>query len=201
MKGNLQWGADMQSDLTDAAEWAVKNRNVDPKRVAIAGGSYGGYGSYVSPSFLCETPARSFLACNMHVFSPTTQVFRVAPILHPQRPCVSSSLVSLSVAHVTLCATQVRHACRAGVHARGLRVRSRHCGAREPQDPPADYPALLGTGEEEADPSVCPCSTMLVWTIALGGTGAPNCQVSQLRCRASDCASTFQTLPCMYRRA
>jgi dipeptidyl aminopeptidase/acylaminoacyl peptidase len=33
----------MQDDLTDAVTWAVEQRNVDPRRVAIMGGSYGGY--------------------------------------------------------------------------------------------------------------------------------------------------------------
>jgi dipeptidyl aminopeptidase/acylaminoacyl peptidase len=42
-KGNLQWGGTMQDDLTDAVTWAVEQRNVDPSRVAIMGGSYGGY--------------------------------------------------------------------------------------------------------------------------------------------------------------
>ncbi|MEM7568802.1 MAG: prolyl oligopeptidase family serine peptidase [Pseudomonadota bacterium] len=38
-----QWGKAMQDDLTDTVSWAVKERLVDPKRVCIVGGSYGGY--------------------------------------------------------------------------------------------------------------------------------------------------------------
>jgi dipeptidyl aminopeptidase/acylaminoacyl peptidase len=38
-----QWGQAMQDDLTDAARWAVAQGLADPKRIAIAGGSYGGY--------------------------------------------------------------------------------------------------------------------------------------------------------------
>lgn len=42
-KGNLEWGRKMHEDLLDAVEWAVKEGIADPKRVAIYGGSYGGY--------------------------------------------------------------------------------------------------------------------------------------------------------------
>ncbi len=38
-----QWGLAMQDDLTDAVRWAVDQGIADPARVAIYGGSYGGY--------------------------------------------------------------------------------------------------------------------------------------------------------------
>jgi dipeptidyl aminopeptidase/acylaminoacyl peptidase len=41
--GWKQWGRAMQDDLADAANWAVKKGWADPKRIAIMGGSYGGY--------------------------------------------------------------------------------------------------------------------------------------------------------------
>ncbi len=41
--GWKQWGRAMQDDLADAVGWAVGKQLVDPKRVCIAGGSYGGY--------------------------------------------------------------------------------------------------------------------------------------------------------------
>lgn len=42
-KGEGQWGLAMQDDLNDALDWAVKQGITDPKRVCIAGASYGGY--------------------------------------------------------------------------------------------------------------------------------------------------------------
>ncbi|MBL8306269.1 MAG: S9 family peptidase [Rubrivivax sp.] len=48
-----QWGAAMQDDLDDAVAWAVKQGWVDPKRVCIAGGSYGGYAALMG---LARTP-------------------------------------------------------------------------------------------------------------------------------------------------
>jgi dipeptidyl aminopeptidase/acylaminoacyl peptidase len=41
--GVKQWGLSMQTDLEDAARWAVSQGHADAKRVCIAGASYGGY--------------------------------------------------------------------------------------------------------------------------------------------------------------
>jgi dipeptidyl aminopeptidase/acylaminoacyl peptidase len=41
--GFRQWGQSMQDDITDGVKWLVDQRIADPKRVAIYGGSYGGY--------------------------------------------------------------------------------------------------------------------------------------------------------------
>jgi dipeptidyl aminopeptidase/acylaminoacyl peptidase len=41
--GWKQWGLAMQDDVADAAQWAIKQGYADPKRVGIAGASYGGY--------------------------------------------------------------------------------------------------------------------------------------------------------------
>ena len=41
--GWKQWGLKMQDDMTDTAKRAISNSIADPKRIAIAGGSYGGY--------------------------------------------------------------------------------------------------------------------------------------------------------------
>ena len=41
--GWKQWGLGMQDDVADGVKWAVAQGMVDPKRVCIAGASYGGY--------------------------------------------------------------------------------------------------------------------------------------------------------------
>ena len=41
--GFKQWGLAMQDDLIDGAQWLVDQGIVDPKRICIMGGSYGGY--------------------------------------------------------------------------------------------------------------------------------------------------------------
>jgi dipeptidyl aminopeptidase/acylaminoacyl peptidase len=38
-----QWGRKMQDDLTDGVKWLIREAIADPKRIAIYGGSYGGY--------------------------------------------------------------------------------------------------------------------------------------------------------------
>lgn len=38
-----QWGAAMQDDLQDVLDWAVRAGHADPARIALVGGSYGGY--------------------------------------------------------------------------------------------------------------------------------------------------------------
>lgn len=39
------WGRSMQDDITDGTRWLIENENVDPDRICIVGGSYGGYAS------------------------------------------------------------------------------------------------------------------------------------------------------------
>lgn len=39
----MEWGGKMQTDLLDAVDWAIEEGIADPDRVAIMGGSYGGF--------------------------------------------------------------------------------------------------------------------------------------------------------------
>ncbi len=41
--GWKQWGLKMQDDIADGAKWAIAQGLADPKRICIAGASYGGY--------------------------------------------------------------------------------------------------------------------------------------------------------------
>jgi dipeptidyl aminopeptidase/acylaminoacyl peptidase len=41
--GWKQWGLTMQDDVTDGTQWAIAQGIADPKRICIAGASYGGY--------------------------------------------------------------------------------------------------------------------------------------------------------------
>ncbi|MEO1016797.1 MAG: S9 family peptidase [Pseudomonadota bacterium] len=51
---NLEWGGKMHDDLIDAVDWAVSQGIADPARVAIMGGSYGGYAALVGLTFTPE---------------------------------------------------------------------------------------------------------------------------------------------------
>ncbi len=46
-----QWGKKMQDDVTDGAEWLKKEGIADPNRIAIYGGSYGGYATLAGITF------------------------------------------------------------------------------------------------------------------------------------------------------
>jgi dipeptidyl aminopeptidase/acylaminoacyl peptidase len=52
--GWRQWGLAMQDDVTDATRWAIAQGLADPKRIAIAGASYGGYAAMMG---LVKEPA------------------------------------------------------------------------------------------------------------------------------------------------
>jgi dipeptidyl aminopeptidase/acylaminoacyl peptidase len=52
--GDKEWGGTMQDDLTDAVRWAIAQGFADPARVAIYGGSYGGYAALAGATFTPE---------------------------------------------------------------------------------------------------------------------------------------------------
>ncbi len=64
--GDLQWGRKMHDDLLDAVAWAVKQGVTTPDKVAIMGGSYGGYATLAGMAF---TPER--FACGVDIVGPS----------------------------------------------------------------------------------------------------------------------------------
>ena len=54
MAGFKQWGLAMQDDVADGAKWAIAQGIADPKRICIAGASYGGYATLMG---LVKDPA------------------------------------------------------------------------------------------------------------------------------------------------
>lgn len=46
-----EWGQTMQNDITDGVNWLIEQRIADPKRIAIYGGSYGGYATLAGLTF------------------------------------------------------------------------------------------------------------------------------------------------------
>jgi dipeptidyl aminopeptidase/acylaminoacyl peptidase len=60
-----QWGRKMQDDVTDGVEWLIRQGIADPKRIAVLGGSYGGYAA------LCAmTLTPGVFACAIDVVGP-----------------------------------------------------------------------------------------------------------------------------------
>jgi dipeptidyl aminopeptidase/acylaminoacyl peptidase len=63
---NLEWGAAMHDDLIDAVEWAVEQGIAERDRIAIMGGSYGGYATLAGLAFTPEV-----FACGVDIVGPS----------------------------------------------------------------------------------------------------------------------------------
>jgi dipeptidyl aminopeptidase/acylaminoacyl peptidase len=64
--GKLEWGRKMHEDLIDAVEWAIREKIADPRKIAIMGGSYGGYATLAGLTF---TP--DLFACGVDIVGPS----------------------------------------------------------------------------------------------------------------------------------
>ena len=64
--GDREWAGKMHDDLIDAVAWAVKSGVADPAKVAIMGGSYGGYATLVGVTFTPTT-----FACGVDIVGPS----------------------------------------------------------------------------------------------------------------------------------
>jgi dipeptidyl aminopeptidase/acylaminoacyl peptidase len=64
--GIHEWGGKMLDDVIDGAEWAVKESIADPKRLGIAGASYGGYAALSALAFRPKV-----FACGIDISGPS----------------------------------------------------------------------------------------------------------------------------------
>jgi dipeptidyl aminopeptidase/acylaminoacyl peptidase len=64
--GDKEWGRKMDDDLLDAVGWAIREKIADPARIAIMGGSYGGYATLVA---LTRNP--DTYACGVDLVGPS----------------------------------------------------------------------------------------------------------------------------------
>lgn len=61
--GDREWAGRMHDDLIDGVNWIIKQGIADPKRVAILGGSYGGYATLVGLTFTPDVFAAGVDIC------------------------------------------------------------------------------------------------------------------------------------------
>nr|HEX4313615.1 S9 family peptidase [Kofleriaceae bacterium] len=73
--GNGQWAKKMQDDLLDAVQWAVQSGVTTKDKVAIMGGSYGGYATLVG---LAMTP--DVFACGVDIVGPSNLMTLIASV-------------------------------------------------------------------------------------------------------------------------
>lgn len=64
--GDKQWGKLMQDDITWGAKYLIEQGIADPKRIAIMGGSYGGYATLAGLAFTPEV-----YACGVDIVGPS----------------------------------------------------------------------------------------------------------------------------------
>jgi dipeptidyl aminopeptidase/acylaminoacyl peptidase len=75
--GDKQWGLKMHDDLIDASNWAVKQGYADAKKIAIMGGSYGGYATLAG---MTVTP--DYFACGVDIVGPSNLKTLLSTILN-----------------------------------------------------------------------------------------------------------------------
>jgi dipeptidyl aminopeptidase/acylaminoacyl peptidase len=73
--GDREWAAKMHDDLLDAVDWAVREKIAVADKVAIYGGSYGGYATLVGLTF---TPDR--FTCGVDIVGPSNLLTLLASI-------------------------------------------------------------------------------------------------------------------------
>jgi dipeptidyl aminopeptidase/acylaminoacyl peptidase len=73
--GDREWGARMHDDLVDAVQHVVGLGHADPQKVAIYGGSYGGYAALVGATF---TP--DLFCCAVDIVGPSNLATLIASI-------------------------------------------------------------------------------------------------------------------------
>jgi dipeptidyl aminopeptidase/acylaminoacyl peptidase len=67
--GDKEWGGNMHNDLVDAVQWAVDRGVADGDRIAIYGGSYGGYAALAGATF---TP--DLFRCAVDIVGPSNLI-------------------------------------------------------------------------------------------------------------------------------
>jgi dipeptidyl aminopeptidase/acylaminoacyl peptidase len=72
---NKEWAGKMHDDLLDAVEWAVAQKITTADKVAIYGGSYGGYATLVGLTFTPHT-----FACGVDIVGPSNLATLLATI-------------------------------------------------------------------------------------------------------------------------
>ena len=85
--GNREWGIGaMQHDITDAVHWLIDEGIADPEKVAIFGGSYGGYATLAGVAF---TP--DLYACGVPYVGPSNLITLIESFPEYWKPFLEGS--------------------------------------------------------------------------------------------------------------
>lgn len=94
--GNKEWAGKMHDDLIDAVNWAIEEKIADPQKIAIVGGSYGGYASLVGLTFTPDT-----FACGISIVGPSnliTLLESIPPYWKPEQAQFNERVGNISTA-------------------------------------------------------------------------------------------------------
>ncbi len=93
---NGEWAGKMHDDLLDAVNWAVDQRIADRSKVAIYGGSYGGYATLVGLTF---TP--DVFACGVDIVGPSSLVTLLQSVPEYWKPVMDLMVLRIGGDHRT----------------------------------------------------------------------------------------------------
>ena len=88
--GDGEWAAKMHDDLIDAVNWAVDNGIANKDKIAIMGGSYGGYATLVGLTF---TP--DIFACGIDIVGPSNLITLAKSIPEYWKPFLKDLLIKI----------------------------------------------------------------------------------------------------------
>ena len=88
--GNGEWGRKMHEDLLDAIQWVIDQKIADSQKIAIMGGSYGGYATLVGLTFTPDT-----FACGIDIVGPSNLVTLVESIPPYWKPYLAAFKVTI----------------------------------------------------------------------------------------------------------
>lgn len=81
--GDFQWGESIIQDQADAVQWAVDQGIADPARVAIMGGSFGGYSALAGLTFFPD-----LYACGVDIVGPSNLITLLESVPEYWKPMI-----------------------------------------------------------------------------------------------------------------
>ena len=88
--GDGEWAGKMHDDLIDAANWAIDNGIANKGKIAIMGGSYGGYATLVGLTFTPDT-----FACGIDIVGPSNLITLAKSIPEYWKPFLKDLLIKI----------------------------------------------------------------------------------------------------------
>jgi dipeptidyl aminopeptidase/acylaminoacyl peptidase len=82
--GNMEWAGKMHEDLLDAVAYVINEKIAAPNKIAIMGGSYGGYATLVGLTFTPDT-----FACGVDIVGPSNLITLLETIPPYWAPSIS----------------------------------------------------------------------------------------------------------------